>query len=159
MSEAETASFINIMQNVSNSGKNQSNSGKNKSNSGKNHIKENKVNKSKVKEIKAFERFERFWSCYPLDKNRAAAEKAYCDVILSGIYSEDDLLLSARNYAEYCKITGTDKIYHACNFLEKAAFEDYLPGKYKKPNSTRKNSFNDFKQNDYDFEQLEKELV
>lgn len=105
------------------------------------------------------ERFEFFWCCYPLDKNRYLAEQAYIGVIMDGIYTEDDLLESAKNYAEYCKITGTDKIYHADNFLKKCVFEDYLPGKYKKPKQQKKNGFNDFGQNDYDFEQLEKDLL
>ena len=106
------------------------------------------------------ERFEFFWACYPLDKNKSAAEKAYCDVVCSGIYTEDDLVEAAKNYSEYCRLTGTDKIYHANNFLSKAAFEDYLPGKYTKPvPKADKNKFNQFAQNDYDFEELEMRLT
>lgn len=106
------------------------------------------------------ERFEFFWCCYPLDKNRYLAEQAYIGVVSDGIYTEDDLVESAKNYAEYCKITGTDKIYHADNFLKKCVFEDYLPGKYKKPTQQKpEKGFNSFEQNDYDFEQLERELL
>ena len=110
--------------------------------------------------IPPMERFEEFWTAYPLDKNRYLAEQAYIDVISDGIYTEDDLVESAKNYAEYCKITGMDKIYHADNFLKKCVFEDYLPSKYKKPaNQKSKNGFCDFEQQDYDFEQLEKDLL
>lgn len=108
----------------------------------------------------AIERFEFFWCCYPLDKNRYLAEQAYIGVIMDGIYTEDDLVESAKNYAEYCKITGTDKIYHADNFLKKCVFEDYLPGKYKKPAQRKpKNNFNDFPQREYDFDELERKLL
>lgn len=110
--------------------------------------------------ISPVERFADFWGLYPLDKNKTAAEKAYCDVLFDGIYDEDVLVESAKNYAEYCRITGTDKIYHANNFLKSAAFEDYLPGKYKKPSPVMvKNTFNQFKQNDYDFAEMEQKLL
>lgn len=106
------------------------------------------------------ERFEFFWCYYPLDKNRYLAEQAYISVVSDGIYTEDDLVESAKNYAEYCKITGTDKIYHADNFLKKCVFEDYLPGKYKKPTQQKpKNGFNSFEQQNYDIEHLEKDLL
>lgn len=104
-------------------------------------------------------RFEEFWSIYPLDKSRYLAEQAYISVISDGIYTEDKLVESAKNYAGYCRITRTDKIYHADNFLKKCVFEDYLPEKYKKPALRTKAGFNDFRQNDYDFEQLEREIV
>ncbi len=106
------------------------------------------------------ERFDFFWCYYPLDKNRYLAEQAYISVISDDIYTEDDLVESAKNYAEYCKITKTDKIYHADNFLKKCVFEDYLPGKYKKPaHQMTKNNFSNFEQQDYDIEQLEKKLL
>lgn len=108
-------------------------------------------------------RFEEFWRIYPLDKKRHLAEQAYIGVVMDGIYTEDDLVESAKNYAEYCKITGTDKIYHSDNFLKKCVFEDYLPGKYKRPAQKKpKNSFNDFSQREYDvsyMDDLEKRLL
>ena len=132
----------------------------------RNDIREGKVSKGKVsKDNNAraeapIKRFEFFWCCYPLDKNRYLAEQAYVGVVSGGIYTEDDLVESAKNYAEYCKITGTDKIYRADNFLKKCVFEDYLPGKYKKLTQQKtKNSFNVFEQQDYDLEQLEKDLL
>lgn len=132
----------------------------------RNDTSKDKVSKDKVsKENNAcvrvcVERFEFFWCCYPLDKNRYLSEQAYIGVVSDGIYTEDDLVESAKNYAEYCKITGTDKIYHADNFLKKCVFEDYLPGKYKKPVPKKTgNSFNGFKHQDYDLEQLEKKIL
>lgn len=106
------------------------------------------------------ERFEEFWELYPLKQRRAMAEAEYCRVILDGVYSEDELVLSAGNYAEYCRITGVDKIYYASNFLAKVVFEDYLPGKYRVPEPRKKkNGFTDFPQRKYDFEQLEKDFL
>lgn len=107
-------------------------------------------------------RFDEFWEVYPSKMQRTKAEKAYCDVILDGIYDEDSLVECARNYAESCKITGTDKIFHACNFLSTVAFEDYLPGRYKKPTQKEKkprNAFCDIDQHDYDFDKIEKALL
>lgn len=110
----------------------------------------------------AIERFEFFWCCYPLDKNRYLAEQAYIGVIMDGIYTEDDLVESAKNYAEAMHIKQTPERYikSADNFLKDMAFEDYLPGKYKKPTQQKpKNGFNSFEQQDYDMEQLEENLL
>lgn len=88
-------------------------------------LKESKVKKSKEKEIPRASRFEDFWSAYPNQQRRHLAEKAYCDLILSGTVKEDDLVLAAQNYADHVKDSG-DKMYLPNNFLEKCAFEDYL---------------------------------
>lgn len=116
-------------------------------------------NVNDITPISPLERFEYFYTCYPLDKNKSAAERAYCDVVTNGIYGEDELVDAAKNYAEYCKLTGMDKIYHASNFLSKAAFEDYLPGRYKKPETKKKSGFNNIEQNNYNFVELEKKLL
>lgn len=108
------------------------------------------------------ERFEYFWCCYPLDKNRYLAEQAYIGVISDGIYTEDDLVESAKNYAEAIHIKQTPERYikSADNFLKDKVFEDYLPGKYKKPVQQKtKNGFDSFEQQNYDMEQLEKNLL
>ena len=165
LDKEETAAYIKVTRNDNKSCGNDNKSCRNDNKSCGNDIKESKVNESKVNKNNAradivIERFEFFWCCYPLDRNRYLAEQAYIGVITDGIYTENDLVDSAKNYAEYCKVTCTDKIYHADNFLKKCIFEDYLPGKYRKPAPKKsKNGFNDFEQNDYDFEKLEKELL
>ncbi len=88
-------------------------------------LKESKEKESKEKEIPRASRFEDFWSAYPNQQRRHLAEKAYCDLILSGTVKEDDLVLAAQNYADHVKDSG-DKMYLPNNFLEKCAFEDYL---------------------------------
>lgn len=84
-----------------------------------------KESKGKEKEIPRASRFEDFWSAYPNQQRRNLAEKAYCDLILSGTVKEDDLVLAAQNYADHVKDSG-DKMYLPNNFLEKCVFEDYL---------------------------------
>ncbi len=127
-------------------------------------INKHKQNETKkdIPPISPAERFGEFFAVYPLDRNRHLTENAYAKVLLDGIYGESDLVESAKNYAEYCRIMGKDREYmfRADNFLSKEHFKDYLPGKYKKPvPKKQKNSFNDFPQRGYDFEDLEKQLL
>lgn len=122
-------------------------------------IKERKVKESKERVCACM--IEEFISAYPKKCNRHLTEIAYINLINSKIETEDNLIAAARNYAESCKITRTSDRYikNAENFLKDFAFEEFLPGKYKRPESSKKNTFNDFVQNSYDFETLEKELL
>ena len=161
LSKEETASCIKVTQNTSNSEKKPSNSEKKPSNSEKNTIKESKVNKSKVKQRECLRRIEDFISVYPKDCNRYLTETAYCDLVMGGMETEDNLVSCAENYAEACRILETPDRYikNAENFLKDMAFEKYLPDKYKKPVSQNKIGFNDFMHQNYDFDTLEKELL
>ena len=161
LSKEETASCIKVTQNTSNSEKKPSNSEKKPSNSEKNTIKESKVNKSKVKQRECLRRIEDFISVYPKDCNRYLTETAYCDLVMGGMETEDNLVSCAENYAESCRILETPDRYikNAENFLKDMAFEKYLPDKYKKPVSQNKIGFNDFMHQNYDFDTLEKELL
>ncbi len=124
-----------------------------------------KVKESKVKESRDRERVKRieeFISAYPKDCNRHLTEIAYANLIIDDIESEENLVQCALNYAETCRILETPERYikNAENFLKEFVFEQYLPDKYKKPTPQKKKSgFNDFRQNDYDFDALEKELT
>lgn len=91
---------------------------------------QSKVKESKEKEkgIPRANRFEDFWSAFPNKQRRAIAEKVYCDLIMSGTVTEDDLVLAAQNYADHVRESG-DKMFFPNNFLEKYAFEDYLQPK------------------------------
>lgn len=138
LDENETASFIKVTGNVSKSCGNENKSCGNKSKSCGNDIKESKgkeskenkrkENKRKEKDIPRAEKFEDFWAAYPNKQRRYQAEKAYCDLILSGAISEPELVASAVNYAEYVRESG-DKMYLPNNFLEKCIFSDYLEAK------------------------------
>lgn len=125
-------------------------------------VKERKVNKSKVKQRECVRRIEEFISSYPKGCNRYLTETAYSNLVMDGMETEDNLIQCAKNYAEACKIEGTPERYikNAENFLREFVFEKYLPGKYKKPTPQKtKNSFNNFPQREYDFDELEKRLL
>lgn len=128
LSDQETQPFIKYTHNTDNSENNDSYSENNPDNSENNDTKKSKVKESKEKEIPCANRFEDFWSAYPNKKRRHLAEKAYCDLIISGTISEDDLILAAQNYAEHAKESG-DRMFLPNNFLEKCVFEDYLQAK------------------------------
>ncbi len=162
LSEKETASCIKVTKNVNFSSKNQSKSEKNQSKSEKNNIKESKVNKSKVKQRVCPSRIEEFITAYPKECNRHLTETAYAGLIIGAIETEENLVACAENYAEACRILKTPERYikNAENFLKEFVFEKYLPEKYRKPAPKKqKNGFHDFQQQDYDFEQLEKDFT
>lgn len=164
LSEEDTASCIKVTYNDSFSEKNQSKSEKNQSKSGKNSIKESKVNKSKVKQRECITQIEEFMAAYPKECNRHLTEIAYCNLIMDGVETEDNLVMCAKNYAETCKIEGTPERYikNAENFLQEFVFERYLPGKYEKPKSQvvkPKTKFHNFEGHHYDIEELERQLI
>ena len=162
LSKEETASCIKVTHNVNNSEKNQSNSEKNQSNSEKNYIKESKGNKSKVKQRECVKRIEDFLSAYPKDCNRYLTEAAYIDLLMAGKVTEDELVQCAVNYEEFCKVQETPERYikNAENFLKDMTFEKYLPEKYKKLTPKKqKNRFNNFSEREYDFDELEQQLL
>jgi hypothetical protein len=127
---------------------------------------------SKVKESKIniynpltpLQRFEDFCQNYPLDINTMACQSltvAYCKEVQNGI-SEETLLGASRNYAEACQILGTEKqfIKHPDNFLKDGAYLKYTDDNYVKPKKKdSKGGFNQFEQNNYDFDELEKDLL
>lgn len=115
-----------------------------------------------VRETGEVRSFEDFMSAYPKDGNRFLVEREYVSLLMTRKITEDELILCARNYAEACKIQDTPDRYikNAENFLKDMVFENYLPGKYKRPVPKRpKNSFNNFPQREYDFEDLERRLL
>ncbi len=117
--------------------------------------------RQKTKDISPAEHFEEFLSAYPKECSRYLTETAYYDLLLAGKVSEKELVQCAVNYADWCRILGKNEqfIKNGENFLKEFVFEKYLPGNYKKPKPPAKNSFTSFPQNDYDFDQLEKEIL
>ncbi len=86
------------------------------------------------------------------------------NLIIDDIESEENLVQCAVNYAEACRILETPDRYikNAENFLKEFVFEKYLPGRYKKPagrKDAKKVSNNNFERRDYDFEDLESQLL
>lgn len=110
--------------------------------------------------ISPVEHFEEFFAAYPCKGNRYLTETAYVDCMMTGLVTEQELVESAKNYADRCKILETEKRYikKPENFLRDMEYCQYLPGKYEKPKG-KANQFNQFQQNDYDFAELENELL
>lgn len=121
-----------------------------------------KSNSNSHKDRECVRRIGDFLSAYPKECSRYLAETAYIDLLMIGKITEDELVQCAANYAESCRILETPDRYikNAENFLKEAVFKKYLPGRYRKPvRQKQKNSFNDFAQNDYDFDAIEKAIL
>lgn len=79
--------------------------------------------------------FEETWKIYPKKKDKGAAYKAYMARINSG-FSEDELLLATKGYAEECKREGRPEKYiknGSTFFGVNTPFVDYLPKQDTKP--------------------------
>jgi len=117
--------------------------------------------------ISPIERFEDFLAEYPKDSNRFMTEHEYATLLLMEKVTEDDLVQAAKNYAEACRLERKPEKYikNAENFLRELVFDQYLPGKYKKPvqqesaTEKAKNKFVEFPQRQYDYDKLEKMLL
>lgn len=111
--------------------------------------------------------FEEFLNAYPKKvSSRPGAEYAYCRVLMGDCHITETDLVAAANYAEAVRILGRTEKYirNPESFLTDNFFVSYLPGQYERPKEDvkkgqKKNSFNQFEQNSYDFAALEDELV
>lgn len=111
-------------------------------------------------------RFNDFFSAYPKQKNMVAAEKEY-KLVLHNDQSLDEreLIIAAENYAEAVSILGTEERYikNPDRFLKDGTYLDYLDANYTKPKppagKKSGNKFNQIEQHEYDFDELEKELL
>ena len=106
--------------------------------------------------------FEEIWSHYPRKKEKAAAYKAYKARRKS--YSDQELDLAVERYAQECRILGTEEkfIKHGATFFGPSLpFTDYLTKDWRPPEAPGKarNTFHNFDQRDYDYDQLEKKLT
>lgn len=102
-------------------------------------------------------RFGEFLTAYPKGCNQYLTGMAYMGLVLDGLETEDNLVACAANYAEACKLQGTQERYikNAENFLKEFVFEKYLPDNYQRPaQKTPKNRFTDFPQRQYGDGQL-----
>lgn len=115
--------------------------------------------------ISPAESLEDFLAAYPCSGNRHLTEVAYIDCLMTGQVTEEQLVECAKNYAERCRILETEKRYikKPENFLRDMEYCQYLPGSYARPekpaDKKKGKGFGDFKQNEYDFEGLEGELL
>ena len=110
-------------------------------------------------------RFNDFFAAYPKQRNLVATEREYCLLLFNDQdLTEQELIDAAKNYAEAVHILGREERYikNPERFLKDGTYVDYLEKNYVKPISQGKkngNKFNQFEQNNYDFDELEKELL
>ena len=116
--------------------------------------------------------FEDFWSVYPRKIGKGDASKKYNARIKDG-WSPDELKEAAQNYAEQCEIEHTEKQYikYGKSFLsDSTPFTDYLGSskvlaeekagtKQQQIKSQKENGIHNFTQRDYDFDDLEQQLL
>lgn len=160
----ETATHIKFMQKNSKSEKNYSKSKKNMSKSGKNDINEIKRNKNKEKNTMcaadADALFESLWKLYPCKKGKGQVPDAAKRRLLKIGFDEMGRAID-RYKAELEKDKDWRKPQNGSTFFN-SGYADYLDADYvpgEAPEPREKSGFNSFKQNDYDFETLEKELA
>ena len=123
---------------------------------------QSRVEKSKVYPPISPNGFNCFWEIYPKKVRILKAEEAYRQVLFDdSSVDEEDLKDAAANYAESVRILDTQERYilNPENFLLRGAYTDYLPGNYKKPQSSKKVQFNQLMHGNYDYAALEKQML
>lgn len=123
---------------------------------------QSRVEKSKVYPPISPNGFNCFWEIYPKKVRILKAEEAYRQVLFDdSSVDEEDLKDAAANYAESVQILDTQERYilNPENFLSRGAYTDYLPGNYKKPQSSKKVQFNQMMHGNYDYAALEKQML
>ena len=123
---------------------------------------QSRVEKSKVYPPISPNGFNCFWEIYPKKVRILKAEEAYRQVLFDdSSVDEEDLKDAAANYAESVRILDTQERYilNPENFLLRGAYTDYLPGNYKKPQSSKKVQFNQMMHDNYDYAALEKQML
>lgn len=123
---------------------------------------QSRVEKSKVYPPISPNGFNCFWEIYPKKVRILKAEEAYRQVLFDdSSVNEEDLKDAAANYAESVRILDTQERYilNPENFLSRGAYTDYLPGNYKKPQSSKKVQFNQMMHGNYDYAALEKQML
>lgn len=106
---------------------------------------------------------EKFISTYPCKGNRHLTEIAFIDCLMTKGVTDEQLIDSAKNYADRCRILKTEKQYMKLpeNFLKDMEYCQYLPGVYEPPKPKRDKGANKgMERTDYgSLEDLEKELL
>ena len=128
-----------------------------------------KSESERARENNISEYVNRFIEAYPLPDNqinRHLTEIAFIDCVMSQNVLGENLVIAAENYKDKLEKLGQDKEHQFIkkpeNFLKDLEYCQYLPDVYKSPEiskTQKKNRFNDFKQNDYDFNSLEEQLL
>lgn len=126
---------------------------------------QSKEEKSREENIIAREEeysFQDFATAYPKQGNNFLTETQFCKLLVSDCHlTAEELIQAAKNYAEACKILGTEDRFIKApqNFLNNNYFVSYLPGNYTPPKKPKKKNKHGIMQHDYDFDALERELM
>lgn len=101
------------------------------------------------------ERFEYLWDIYPNKKGKKRAFEAFQRALKKGV-TIDQIRDGIKAYNKYIKESGIEQRYvkqGSTFFMQESWNDDWTPTK-EQP----KNKFNQFEQNTYDFDELEKDL-
>lgn len=115
-----------------------------------------KVNNNAQSPDSAKERFEYLWDLYPNKKGKKRAYEAFQRALKKGI-TVDQIREGIKAYNRYIKESGIEQRFikqGSTFFMQEAWNDDWTPTK-EKP----KNQFNQFEHNQYDFDELEREIV
>lgn len=115
-------------------------------------------NNNKLCKTEALALFESLWKMYPNKKGKAqVTDKDKLKLLEIGL---EEMTRAIDRYKRY--IEANKDWYKPLNgsTFFKGRYHDYIGDDYEEPKqSFKKNSFNNFQQNNYDFEKLEKELL
>ena len=123
---------------------------------GKDSIGKNSIDNTNVHPPDGTALFDYLWDLYPNKKGKKRAFEAFKRAIKKGTTVEQ-IREGIKAYKRYIKESGIEAKYIKMGstfFVQEAWNDDWTPTK-EKP----KNAFNDFKQNEYEWDELEKELL
>lgn len=159
----ETATYIKVTVNESKSCGNESKSCGNDNKSCGNDIKESKVkeskgnNKNNMCKSDALALFERLWKLYPVKKGKGQVSDAKKMKLLKIGYNE--MSRAIERYKKYVESVDYLQYQNGSTFFN-SGYVDYLDENYTEQKQKKiKNSFNDFPQREYDFDDLERQIL
>lgn len=128
-------------------------------------IKQSKVKESKVKnkntlcKADALALFERLWTLYPVKKGKGQVSDAKKLKLLE--IGFDEMVRAIERYKNYVESIDYLQYQNGSTFFN-SGYVDYLDANYAQDHakeSKSRNRFNQFQQNNYDFDRLEKRLL
>lgn len=159
----ETATYIKVTVNESKSCGNESKSCGNDNKSCGNDIKESKVkeskgnNKNNMCKSDALALFERLWKLYPSKKGKGRVSDTQKVKLLKIGYEE--MSRAIERYERYVESVDYLQWQNGGTFFN-SGYIDYLDANYTEQKQKKiKNSFNDFLQREYDFDDLERQIL
>lgn len=128
-------------------------------NSQSNSKSNSKSNKNNMCKADAFSLFEKLWKMYPVKKGKGQVSDAKKMKLLKIGY--DEMKRAIERYKQYVESVDYLHYQNGGTFFN-SGYVDYLDANYTKTVQKKKKSndiYNDFMHNEYDFDQLERELT